>query len=80
MLLEGLLLFAILGLFSSRPRPVMAVSGLFLIGYGAFRSIVETVRLPDTHLGYLAGTDWLTMGMLLSIPMILVGLLFMILA
>lgn len=80
MLLEGVALFILLWIFSARPRPVMAVSGLFLIGYGLFRSWVETVRLPDAHLGYLLDTGWLTMGMLLSLPMIVVGLVFMIMA
>ena len=50
----------------------MAVSGLFLLGYGIFRSSVEFVREPDAHLGYLA-FDWVTMGMVLSLPMILLG-------
>ncbi len=71
-LLEGLLLFLILWFFSKRPRPVMAVSGLFLLGYGGLRFAVEFVRLPDEHLGYLA-FDWLTMGQLLSVPMVGLG-------
>ncbi len=75
MMLEGLLLFVVLWLFSRKPRPVMAVSGLFLLGYGLLRTVVETIRLPDAHIGYLLQTDWLTMGMVLSLPMILVGLL-----
>ena len=58
----------------------MAVSALFLLGYGLFRSLVEIVRLPDAHLGYLLGTDWLTMGMLLSIPMFIVGVIMMVIA
>lgn len=70
--LEGLALFLILWLFSSRPRPVMAVSGLFLLCYGLFRFLVELVRQPDAHLGFLA-FDWLTMGQLLSLPMLLAG-------
>lgn len=74
--LEGLVLFLILWGFSSRSRPTMAVSGLFLVLYGVFRFAVELVRTPDAHLGYLA-FDWLTMGQLLSAPMILVGLLFL---
>lgn len=74
MLLEGVLLFVVLWIFTSRPRPLMAASGLFLLGYGLFRSLVETIRLPDAHLGYLLGTDWLTMGMVLSLPMIAIGL------
>ena len=69
---EGVLLFLLLWWFSARPRPPMAVSALFLIGYGLFRFLVEFVRMPDAHLGYLAG-GWLTMGQLLSLPMILFG-------
>ncbi len=71
-LLEGVALFAILWWFSARPRPIMAVSGVFLAGYGAFRCLVETVRLPDEHIGYLA-FGWLTMGMVLTLPMVLAG-------
>ena len=70
--LEGVALFAILWIYSRKPRPTMAVSGLFGICYGLFRFIVEFVREPDAHLGYLA-FDWLTMGQLLCIPMILAG-------
>ena len=75
-LLEGLVLFAILWIFSRRPRPMMAVSGLFLLLYGVFRFTVELVRVPDAHIGYLA-FDWLTMGQILSVPMILFGLAFL---
>jgi phosphatidylglycerol---prolipoprotein diacylglyceryl transferase len=72
-LLEGLVMLAILWWFSSRPRPAGAVCGLFLVLYGLFRSLVELVRVPDAHIGYLAG-DWLTLGMLLSAPMWILGL------
>ena len=72
--LEGLVLFLLLWLFSARPRPVMAVSGMFLIFYGLFRFAIEFVRMPDAHLGYLA-FDWLTMGQLLTLPMLLAGAL-----
>jgi len=72
-LLEGLVLFLLLWLFSMKPRPRMTVSGLFLAGYGVFRFGVEFVREPDAHIGYLAG-GWLTMGHLLSAPMILAGI------
>lgn len=72
--LEGLVLFAVLWAFSRRPRPTMAVSGLFLLLYGLFRSLVELVRVPDAHLGYLAG-GWLTMGQFLSLPMVAAGLI-----
>ncbi len=80
LLLEGLTLFIILWFYSSKKRPVMAVSGLFLLGYGFFRTLVETIRLPDAHIGYLLQTSWLTMGMLLSVPMIIIGLIFIIFA
>jgi len=70
--LEGLILFAILWWFSSSPRSRMAVSGLFFLFYGVFRSLVELVREPDAHIGYLAG-GWLTMGQVLSVPMIVLG-------
>ncbi|MEO8444730.1 MAG: prolipoprotein diacylglyceryl transferase, partial [Gammaproteobacteria bacterium] len=72
--LEGLTLFIILWLYSSRPRPAGAVAGVFLIGYGVFRFAVEFVRLPDAHIGYLA-FGWLTMGQVLTLPMLLLGLL-----
>ncbi|WJW75892.1 prolipoprotein diacylglyceryl transferase [Thiohalobacter sp. IOR34] len=78
-LLEGLVLFLLLWFYSAKPRPTMAVSGLFLCGYGVFRFAVEFVREPDAHIGYLAG-GWLTMGHLLSAPMILAGVLLMVAA
>ena len=77
--LEGLLLFVILWTFSKKERPYMSVSGLFLFCYGVFRFLVEFVRVPDRHLGYLA-FDWLTMGQVLTLPMILGGALLIFLA
>lgn len=71
--LEGLVLFTVLWLYSRKPRPRYAVSGLFALLYGLFRFCVEFVREPDVQLGYLA-FDWLTMGQILSLPLILVGL------
>lgn len=71
--MEGLALFFILIWYSRKPRPRATVSGLFLLGYGVFRLIVEFFRQPDEHLGFLA-MHWLTMGMLLSLPMIVFGL------
>ena len=71
-LLEGFILFAILWWYSARPRPYMAVSGLFLLLYGAFRFIVEFYRVPDAHLNYLA-LGWVTMGQILCVPMIAAG-------
>lgn len=70
--LDGLLLFVILWLYSKKPRPVGAVSAVFLIGYGAFRFITEFAREPDSFLGYLA--LHLSMGQWLSIPMVLAGI------
>ena len=71
--LEGVALFLILWLYSRKPRPTMAVSGMFALFYGIFRFIVEFVRVPDAQLGYLA-FGWVTMGQILCIPMILGGL------
>jgi phosphatidylglycerol:prolipoprotein diacylglycerol transferase len=77
--LEGLVLFLILWTFSAKPRPKMAVSGLFLVCYGLFRFAVEFVRMPDQHIGYLA-FDWVTMGQILSLPMVVFGLFLLYLA
>ena len=71
--LEGVALFTILWFYSRKPRPTMAVSGMFAACYGVFRFIVEFVRVPDAQLGYLAW-DWLTMGQVLCLPMILGGI------
>ena len=73
-LFEGVLLFLILWWFSMKPRPLAAVSGLFLFGYGVSRFLVEFVRVPDENISYVA-FDWLTMGQILSTPMIIVGVL-----
>lgn len=77
--LEGLVLFVVLFWVSARPRPRMLVSGLFALLYGIFRFLVEFVRLPDPHIGYLAW-DWLTMGQVLSLPLMLVGIVLIVLA
>ena len=74
--LEGLLLFVLLWWYSSRPRPTGAVSGMFLVGYGALRFIAEYAREPDNFLGLLAGG--LSMGQWLSMPMIVIGLVMVI--
>ena len=71
--LEGVALFVILWLYTRKPRPTMAVSGVFALSYGIFRFIVEFVRVPDAQLGYLAG-GWLTMGQVLCLPMMLAGI------
>lgn len=69
---EGIILFIILWCYSSKPRPTGAVSGIFLMGYALSRIFVEFFRQPDIQLGYLA-FGWLTMGQLLSLPMLLIG-------
>jgi phosphatidylglycerol:prolipoprotein diacylglycerol transferase len=71
--LEGLLLFVILWWYTSKPRPRLAPTGLFLVIYSAARIFVEFWRIPDEHLSYLLG-GWVTMGMLLSLPMLLIGI------
>ena len=71
--LEGVVLFAVLWLYSRKPRPRYAVSGLFALLYGLFRFGVEFLREPDVQLGFIA-FDWLTMGQILSLPLIVAGL------
>ncbi|MET0232489.1 MAG: prolipoprotein diacylglyceryl transferase [Rhodanobacteraceae bacterium] len=75
--LEGILLFVILWWFTSKPRPLWTPTGLFLVVYSLARISVEFWRLPDEHMnvaahGYLFG-GWFTMGMLLSLPMLAIG-------
>lgn len=70
--LEGIVLFLILHFLARTNPPRMALSGAFVFLYGLFRFLVEFVRLPDAHIGYLA-FDWLTMGQVLSLPMIVLG-------
>jgi phosphatidylglycerol:prolipoprotein diacylglycerol transferase len=77
--LEGVVLFALLWWFASRMPPRGSVTGLFLLGYGVFRFLVEFTRQPDAHLGFIAW-DWLTMGQLLSVPMIALGAALIVLA
>ncbi|MCC4602722.1 prolipoprotein diacylglyceryl transferase [Xanthomonas campestris] len=71
--LEGVVMFVVLWIFSMKPRARYAVSGVFALLYGVFRFIVEFVRVPDAPIGYLA-FNWLTMGQILSLPLIAVGL------
>lgn len=75
-LLEGVVLFIMLFWFSAKPRPLGSVSALFLLGYGSFRFLVEFYREPDSHIGTVA-LDWMTMGQLLCVPMIVVGYVLM---
>ncbi len=72
-MLEGPVLFAVLWVFAARPRPAMAVSGLFLVSYGMLRIGSEFFRAPDDHMGFVA-LGWITAGQLLSLPMVLLGI------
>jgi phosphatidylglycerol:prolipoprotein diacylglycerol transferase len=78
-LLEGVVLFAVLWIYSMKPRPRMAVAGLFGLLYGCFRFLVEFVRVPDAQLGYLA-FGWVTMGQILSLPLIVAGIVLLVMA
>lgn len=80
-LLEGLVLFIVLYALSFKkpPLPRGTYFGIFLLGYGVFRFLVEFIRQPDAQIGYLFG-DWFTMGQLLSVPLILVGIFLLIYA
>jgi phosphatidylglycerol:prolipoprotein diacylglycerol transferase len=76
---EGIVLFLVLWLYTQKPRPTMATSGLFLIVYGLGRFVVEFVRVPDAQIGYLA-LGWITMGQVLTAPMIIAGVILLVLA
>ncbi|MFQ3197053.1 MAG: phosphatidylglycerol:prolipoprotein diacylglycerol transferase [Paraglaciecola sp.] len=78
--LEGVVLFAILWLFSRKPRPVGAVSGLFLLAYGSFRFLVEFFRQPDQHIGLYDGLlpQGISQGQILSLPMIIGGFILLV--
>jgi phosphatidylglycerol:prolipoprotein diacylglycerol transferase len=78
-LLEGVVMFAVLYLYSRKPRPRYAVSGLFLVLYGTFRFAIEFVREPDAQLGYLA-FGWVTMGQVLSAPLIVFGVVLLLMS
>ncbi|NNC76785.1 MAG: prolipoprotein diacylglyceryl transferase, partial [Woeseiaceae bacterium] len=71
--------FIVLWLFTAKPRPRYAASGLFLLLYGVFRFAIEFVRTPDADIGYLAW-DWVTMGQVLSLPMVVAGAVLLALA
>jgi phosphatidylglycerol:prolipoprotein diacylglycerol transferase len=71
--LEGIFLFVLLWWFSHKPRKTARVTALFLIGYGSVRITTEFFREPDAHLGFVA-LHWVTMGQILSLPMIAFGL------
>ena len=71
--LEGIVLFTLIWWFTSKPRLRLVPAGLFLVSYATIRVLVEFLRLPDANIGYLA-FGWLTMGQLLSLPMLIAGL------
>ena len=73
-LLEGVILFIILFIINQKKVFAGIISGYFLLFYGIFRFFVEFVRLPDAHIGYIY-YDWVTMGQLLTIPMLVIGLI-----
>lgn len=70
---EGLVMFALVWWVARKPRPRGTLAGLFLVWYALVRIGVEFVRVPDAQIGYLM-QDWLTMGQVLSWPMLLAGL------
>ncbi|KTD67466.1 prolipoprotein diacylglyceryl transferase [Legionella santicrucis] len=70
--LEGVCLFLLVWIYASKPRPTGRVSAVFLMGYAVCRIIAEFFRQPDPQLGFIA-FGWLTMGQILSIPMLLLG-------
>jgi len=78
-MLEGVVLFIVLWIYSSRRPPRMAVSGAFMLGYGVFRFVCEYFRQPDAQLGFVA-FGWMTRGQELCIPMMIIGLLLLWLA
>jgi len=75
--LEGIALFTLIWIYSSKPRPVGATSGLFLIGYGSFRFLAEFTRNPDDGIFGLM-TFGVSMGQWLSLPMVIIGIVMMI--
>lgn len=79
LVLEGIVLFTIVWWFSSKPRPKMSVSGLFIACYGLQRFVIEFFRQPDSHIGFDA-MGWLTRGQILSSPMVVIGIFMMVLA
>lgn len=76
--MEGMLLFLILWIYSRKPRPIRAVSAVFLIGYGSFRFLAEFTREPDSFLGLLS--FGMSMGQWLSLPMIFAGIAIFVIA
>jgi phosphatidylglycerol:prolipoprotein diacylglycerol transferase len=81
--LEGLLLFVVVMIGTRRLGWLKfpgLTAGIFGIGYALCRSLVELWRLPDAQLGYLLGTGWLTMGMVLNLPVLAAGVILVVIA
>ncbi len=76
---EGLILFAFIWWFSSKPRPRMAVSAIFVMGYGLARFTIEFFRQPDADQGFIL-FGWVTKGQMLSFPMIVAGIIMLVIA
>jgi phosphatidylglycerol:prolipoprotein diacylglycerol transferase len=74
---EGFMMWLLLWLYSAKPQPRGAVSGMFLLLYSLFRFSIEFLREPDAHLGFVFANT-LTLGQILCIPMFLLGLFIMI--
>jgi phosphatidylglycerol:prolipoprotein diacylglycerol transferase len=77
-LVDGVLLFIILWLFARKPRPTMAVSGVFALGYGCARFFTEYFRTPDYEVSFAGLT--ISAGQMLSVPMIVLGIVLLLLA
>ncbi len=77
-LIDGVLLFLILWLFARKPRPPMAVSGMFSLLYGCSRFFTEYFRTPDYEIGFAGMT--ISAGQMLSLPMVALGIVLLLLA
>ena len=77
-LVDGLLLFIVLWVYARKPRPMMAVSGVFAAGYGCARFFTEYFRTPDYEVQI--GSLTLSAGQMLSLPMVVLGLALLLLA
>ncbi|CAD83336.1 prolipoprotein diacylglyceryl transferase [Candidatus Blochmanniella floridana] len=75
MILEGIVLFVVIYIFSCKSRPEGSISGLFLLLYGLFRIIIEFFRQPDIHIGLI--NNFITLGQVLSFPMVIFGFIIM---
>lgn len=80
MLLEGIMLFTIMIFFLRKwaHKQLGKLSAIFLIGYGTARIVAEQFRLPDAHIGYLFDTKYFTIGMLYTLPIIIIGIILLI--